>query len=174
MVDLDTLLAEKSYAEVIRLCSDRIKTGGTNEKLSRLYTYKSIALYLITKSQEQKDYSEAWASVESAIKLDEKNVTAYQYKSNILHKLGRYQEAFDVLKIAITLDPLHVVFHQNKAVALYELGRFAEALVSCNEGLALEPERKTLLANKARLLEEHPELLVTGAANETTDSDIVS
>ena len=74
-----------------------------------------------------KQYGEALAAFDQAIRLDPNYATAYNNKGYALNNLGRYEEALTACNQAIRLKPGYAVAYRNKGNALQALGRTKEA-----------------------------------------------
>ncbi len=74
-----------------------------------------------------KQYSEALAAYEQAIRLDPNDAYAYFNKGYTLIELKRFREALAAYEQAIHLDPNLAVVYQNKGNALNGLNRKREA-----------------------------------------------
>ena len=74
-----------------------------------------------------KQYSEALAAYEQAIRLDPNDAVAFATKGYALNRLKRFEEALAACEQAIRLDPNYAVAYQNKGKALNGLNREEEA-----------------------------------------------
>ena len=74
-----------------------------------------------------KQYSEALAAYEQAIRLDPNDAVAFATKGYALYELKRFEEALAACEQAIRLDPNYAVAYQNKGKALNGLNREEEA-----------------------------------------------
>ena len=94
-----------------------------------------------------KQYPEALAAYEQAIRLDPNNVAAYNNKGWALIDLKRYEEALAACEQAIRLDPNLAVPLLTK-VALIDLKRYEEALAACEQAYTLTRTMLCLLTKE--------------------------
>jgi tetratricopeptide (TPR) repeat protein len=83
----------------------------------------------------QKQYEEALAAFEQAIRLDPSYAKAYAKKGVVLWSLKRYKEALVAFDQALFIEPEDGWTHSWKGAALYKLGRYEEALADREEAL---------------------------------------
>jgi tetratricopeptide (TPR) repeat protein len=99
-----------------------------------------------------KQYSEALAAYEQAIRLDPNDASAYTNKGIALRNLKRYEEALAAYEQAIRLDPNYAFAYTNKSYILNKLKRYREALGACEESLQLDPKNANAYDTKGAIL----------------------
>ena len=99
-----------------------------------------------------KQYEEALAGYEQAIRLDPNYAGAYISKGKTLTTLERYKEALAAYEQAIRLDPNSAIAINGKGNALYYLKRYEEALAAYEQAIRLDPNYAGVYANKGNAL----------------------
>ncbi len=101
-----------------------------------------------------KQYSEALAAYEQAIRLDPNYVIAYNTKGYTLIELNRNEEALAACEQAIRLDPNDAPAYNTKGYALYGLKRHDESLAAYEQAIRLDPNYALAYNNKSAALNE--------------------
>ena len=86
---------------------------------------------------ERKDYEEALAAYEQALRLDHNDTTAYNGKGKALHGLKRFEEALAAHKQAIRLDLNNALAYTGKGDALSAMKDHYEALAAYEQAIRL-------------------------------------
>jgi len=95
-----------------------------------------------------KQYSEALAAYEQAIRLDPNDAYAYSNKGYTLNELKRYREAVGAYEQAIRLDPNNAAAYISKSLALNELKRYEEGLGAYEQAPSLDSNNAAAYINK--------------------------
>src|SRR5260370_705919 len=99
-----------------------------------------------------KQYEEALAAYEQAIRLDFRYAIAYSNKGNALYNLKRYEEALAVYEQAIRLDPNNAISYNKRGNALNNLKWYEEALAALEQAIRLDPNNAMVYYNKGDAL----------------------
>ncbi len=96
-------------------------------------------------------YTEALASVERSLALDDTCIAAWYAKGTYLAMLARYDEALAAFDHTLAMDDTYAPAWDGMAWALGILGRRDEALAAVNRALELDPDYFDALKRKKRL-----------------------
>lgn len=86
---------------------------------------------------EQGKYDEAIQLMDSVIKIDGNNATAWHNKGIIQYKQGRYLDAVNSFGQAADIDPGYIEAWYNKGIALAGLGKYLEAIRAFDKVLSV-------------------------------------
>jgi tetratricopeptide (TPR) repeat protein len=89
---------------------------------------------------EKKDYEEAIANYNKAIKLDPNNDLVYNSRGNANYFKGDYDRAIADYNKAIKLDPNNDVWYNNRGWAYYRKGDYDRAIADYNKAIKLDPD----------------------------------
>jgi len=101
---------------------------------------------------DSKQYEEALAASEQALRLDPNYAIAYHNKGTALYDLERYEEALAAFEQALRLDPNYALAYNGKGAALADLKRDEEALAAYEHVLRLNPSYAPAYSNKGATL----------------------
>lgn len=96
----------------------------------------------------KKNYEEALAFIEKAIKLKPEHAVAWNNKGVILGRLKKYEKALKAFNKAIEFKPDYADALDNKGVVLSEQKLHKEALVFYNKAIELNPHNPNTWNNK--------------------------
>jgi tetratricopeptide (TPR) repeat protein len=99
-------------------------------------------------SARKKNYSEAIAAFEEALKINPENATVWVYKAEVLDRMGEHQEALAAADKAVETDPLDEGTWIAQGTALDNLGRYGKASDSFDRALDINPENVVAWCNK--------------------------
>lgn len=102
--------------------------------------------------RDRKQYEEALASYDRALRLKPDFAAAHYDRGNALLSLQRPAEALASYDRALTFSPEYADALYNRGLALQSLQRHDEALVSYDRALALKPEDAEALNNRGNAL----------------------
>ncbi len=103
---------------------------------------------------DQKNYEEAIAAFDQAIRLDPNDNFAFNIKGLALYELGRNEEAIAAFDQAIRLDPNNSAAYNNKGASLDELGRGEEAIAAYDQAIWIDPNISVVYNNEGDALYE--------------------
>ena len=112
------------------------------------FLQKGVAFY------DQKNYEEAIAAFDQAIRLDPNDNFAFNIKGLALYELGRNEEAIAAFDQAIRLDPNNSAAYNNKGASLDELGRGEEAIAAYDQAIWIDPNISVVYNNEGDALYE--------------------
>ena len=98
---------------------------------------------------------EAMADYDQAIKLDPKDVDAYNSRGHTYYTLKQWDLAVPEYKRAIEIDPKFSGGHQNLATTYVELKEYRLALEEYDRALELDPENTFIYAQRVRDGRQH-------------------
>ena len=81
----------------------------------------------------------AEAALKRAVELNPNYVSAHQWYSSLLVRLGRPEEALAHIKVAVELDPLSAIVNYRLAWTYIVLGRYDDAMKLFKSNIALDP-----------------------------------
>ncbi|EFH83561.1 serine/threonine-protein kinase [Ktedonobacter racemifer] len=113
--------------------------------------------YYLNKSKaliEVKQYQEALAMCEQALRFDPSSALLYVNRASALCGLKRYQEALEACDQALQRNSRISLAHYNASEALMQLGRHQQALEACERALQFDPSFPKTYINKSRVLIE--------------------
>ena len=87
-----------------------------------------------------KEYKEAVASFDQALKIKPEDDLAWNNRGNALYNLGRYEQAVASFDQALKIKPDHDEAWNNRGIALDNLGRYEEAVASYDQALKIKPD----------------------------------
>jgi tetratricopeptide (TPR) repeat protein len=102
--------------------------------------------------RDLKQYSEALAAYDEALRLDPKDAFAYSNKGYVLDELKQYEEGLAACEQAIRLNPKDAAAYTNKGWALDEFRRYEEALAAYEQAIRLDPNNALAYNNKGHAL----------------------
>ena len=97
---------------------------------------------------QQRKFADIVEIASRVIKLDEKNIDAYQALALAHKELSQHGLALDFCDEVLSLDPRNIQAMNNKGVILNNLGRHEEAIASLTNALALNPRMADAFVNK--------------------------
>ena len=118
------------------------KIGGKADKLCE----KGWALYRL------KQYDEALAMYDEALKIKPRHKDAWNNKGYILHALKRYEEAIICYDHALKINPKSQFAWNSKGKLLNDLKRYEEAIICYDHALKIDPKDELALDNKNQTL----------------------
>ena len=89
---------------------------------------------------KEKDPEKQIEYYSKCLKLDPKNVDAWNNIGIAFDDLGRYEEAIRCYDRALEIDPRDAAVWNNKGVTLGKLGRYEEAIRCYDKALEIDPE----------------------------------
>jgi len=93
-------------------------------------------------------YLSAIECFEKAIKIDNKNVVAYNGKANALYKLGKIEEAVEVYNKAITLNPNIISIYEKLGGSYIKLKNYDQAIDSFDNIIKIDKNSIDAYSNK--------------------------
>jgi len=115
-----------------------------DEPLGTLDTYLKLGNF----EYSSKNHEKAIEYYDKIIRMDVRNVDAWNNKGNALGNLGRYDEAIRCYDKALEIDQGYVDAWNNKGIALGNLERYDEAIRCYDKALKIDQEYE--LARKNR------------------------
>lgn len=104
--------------------------------------YTGLACYgLGTVDNDTEKYEEALNDLEKAIEYNPKLVDAYQEKSAVLRKMGRYTDSVFACQRTISLFPTYAKAHSTLGLAYEKLGDYENAIKEHLNAINLNPGR---------------------------------
>lgn len=107
------------------------------------------ALSAATLAIKERKYQKAEKLLLTALKYDEKNITAYNRLGILYAKQGKYSEAIKSFEIASGLDDNPISLH-NTGLIYFEMKDFERALMSFQQAARLDPSSPTHQISIAR------------------------
>jgi tetratricopeptide (TPR) repeat protein len=112
-------------------------------KVKQEYIQKGTAEYHISEGNkyiECKDYNQALRELTTAIKIDQKNCSAYNSRGVSLFLNNEYEKSLYDFTQAIKLTPNLSVYYRNRAAAYQALGKFSKAITDYTHAIKRDPQ----------------------------------
>jgi len=133
--DVDTCYSAKFTQREIDVCTKVIGTSKLEGKdLAGIY-YERALKYRLTKQ-----YPNALADVNTAIKLDPDFKYAYTLRAHVYADLGDFEKALDDHNLIIKMSPDSAVAYTGRAIEYMQQKKYDLALADLNKSLALNPK----------------------------------
>ncbi len=126
---IDLLIDEKQYDEALKFIGE-IKEKHPN--YACIYNSQTRIFYRL------KEYENALDSIDTCIKLDNKNSESYYFKGLILNDTEKYNEAKDSIYEAIKLNPLIAKYYFQMARSYQGLNDLTSALLYSKEAIEID------------------------------------
>ena len=99
------------------------------------------------------NYSEALASLNSAIQQDPRNARTYKLRGHVYYAMGDYQRAITDLDYVVSLVPDSANALADRAIVYSVMGNHGLALTDIERALALKPSSSFAQAVRQEILE---------------------
>jgi tetratricopeptide (TPR) repeat protein len=153
-----TAEAAKEALKLIAAGADAYRHGEIQQALERytqaVHVNPSNTRALLARAYVQIDsrvmnWPDAIADATEVIRLDPKNVEAFEVRAAAAHRAGDYRRAIEDATEAIRLDPARATGYAHRGASYRAIGEWKHALVDLNETLTRTPNASWSLFDRA-------------------------